>query len=106
MTFLQAVQALSEGVCEGIKRPDWKWYMKKEESYLTTTHGLSLAIESYLATDWELVGEVPQFEDVEVVRWQCLTCGYIEGDGRIPSPNSCCRSEERIKLTGTYKRPR
>jgi hypothetical protein len=49
----------------------------------------------------DALNPVPQYEDVEVVRFECLTCGFIEVED-CTSPNECCRNDARITLKGSY----
>lgn len=49
----------------------------------------------------EALNPEPQYEDVGVVRFECLTCGFIEVED-MQSPNECCRNDARITLRGTY----
>lgn len=50
----------------------------------------------------------PEMEEVEVVRYECATCGWVSGrvtDEVKECPCGTSQHKEFIKLTGTYKRP-
>jgi hypothetical protein len=65
-------------------------------------------ITSYL-DDWELIDPVPQHEEVEVVRWTCISqtgqCygQYLSQDEAMTKIASV--HDQIIKLTGNYQRP-
>ena len=122
MNFLEAVQALSDGRCKGITRPMLSGYARLNDDISTkdydySAYGVTSAlvwitgnspsylstfgIENYLATDWQLVDETPQFEEVEVVRWYCTSCKNSQG---MEGTNLCCELP-MVKLTDTYRRP-
>lgn len=58
----------------------------------------------------EALNPKPQYEDVEVVAWQCPTCDRLYSDEFIDRkfPSVCCNvansHKTLIKLTGTYRR--
>lgn len=82
LTFIEAVEALKEGRCEGIKRPQMDVkivcvpikYGENAGNILAWAgyDTLFMDIDFYSATDWILVDPTPQFEEVEVVRWLTL----------------------------------
>lgn len=52
---------------------------------------------------------VPQYEDVEVVAWQCPTCKRLYSDREHSKTLSACcdianEQDTLVKLTGTYRR--
>lgn len=78
MNFLDAVRALNEGRCEGIKRPNHINYVTLNYETLEYANGLFKPFTSEcLAEDWELVNEVKQYEVVEVERWL-----YVNSNGK------------------------
>src|SRR5574342_281655 len=77
MDFLQAVTELAAGRCKGIKREEWS-----KDSVLATNCGPIIkgelrfnsasyipCVTDFVNHDWQLVDPVPQYGDVEVVRW-------------------------------------
>ena len=84
MNFLQAVQALKEGKCGGIKL----------NSTFFNGDEFRVDLIELFSNNWELVNEVKQYEEVEVVRW-------LSYDGNLFLKQI---TDEDIKLTGKIKR--
>ena len=97
MNFLDAVKALQEGRCEGVKRKGWGFVYDSYADGINFNHD-KIAFEHFLAEDWQLVNEVKQYEEVEVVAYYDpeLEIFYKE-DVRPQRP--CI-----IELKGTIKR--
>src|SRR5512135_2316022 len=77
MNFIEAVEALKEGRCEAIK-PFAKnfgnpYHLKLDETgaliYPHYPKGTKLHVNS-ICGDWELVNPKPQYEEVEIKRWE------------------------------------
>jgi hypothetical protein len=107
MNFTEAVQALNDGRCEGIKKEGWLpdnyLVVDGDGCFLTFPNGTYIPfVCDFLADDWQLVNERPQMEEVEVVRWECDSCGATYVD--VPPPAICdilgCNNNTYIKLTG------
>lgn len=109
LTFLQAVKALKDGMCEGIRRPiQYPDYVSMQQNDLKTdvvsyrdSGFLSWVPENYLATDFELVNPKPRTEPVEcdpIWRHKTEKIIYFE-----EPPASL--ADNYVRVTGTYQLP-
>jgi hypothetical protein len=110
MNFLEAVQALEDGRCEGILHTNWvqklaPQFLVIEKNNLTWSGGhefLGFCVSQMLTNDWQLVNPIPQTETVEVKRFVNL----LTGDCRQPHMMDGLKDANRwVELTGTYERP-
>ena len=78
MNFLEAVKALNNGECEGIRHLNWTQKMtpqflcKGKDGCFAWSGGFpfeGFLVSQCTTDDWELVAPVPQTEDVEIKRW-------------------------------------
>jgi hypothetical protein len=104
MNFLEAVQALANGECEGIKRVGTFFSLHLEDHLLKDNDGdiFQPYLDSILPSDWELVNPKPQYEEVEVVRWLDIRTNITHTMGIDDEKN--LDPQIWVKLTGTYKR--
>jgi hypothetical protein len=108
MNFLQAVQVLKDGECEGIRKEGWGNWIHAVPDVLRWGKGGSigetpqLRTDDLLSDDWQLVNPKPQTEAVEVKRWFCKNC---ERSSQAKYVSGCCSDPCIVELTGTYERP-
>ena len=111
MNFVEAVRSLRNGECKGIKSPSLssavKGYDRTRDQF---DNGALCNLSTYLYDDWELVGLVPQTEDVEVKRWAVIApSGYCEvsyssQDIANTKAKDMGTGYHAIELTGHYHR--
>lgn len=106
MNFLEAVRALKEGKCEGIRRISWQdnvgYIYLYGSNKLFTTHGNYFSenvqiASNIIAEDWELVNSVKRYEEVEVVMYMS------KKDEAVIVKDVPTYSQNWIKLTGVIK---
>jgi hypothetical protein len=100
MNFIDAVRELSEGRCNKIKRDDTILHIGLGGMLYIRDVPYLAHITSYL-DDWELVDPVPQFEEVEVVRYLKESIDETYTFEQLGCPEDLTGY---IKLTGTYRR--
>ena len=109
MNFIDAVKALANGKCEGIKR-DCAVYKLDQNCVLRCEQkgndvGICISSDSILAENWQLVGEVKQYEEVKIkAKCEVSPNGTIilvvpESEQIAVYPGNVL-----IELTGTMKR--
>lgn len=117
MNFIEAVTALKEGRCEGIKRTGWYTpHLQIDNSAATSFRWAdggrnAFSLCDYLADDWQLVNERPQVEEVEAAPL-FRVINPVSGKN-YSLEHTLKRGEEVAKrhgfvcvpLTGTYTRP-
>jgi len=119
MNFIDAVQALQSGSCEGILHPQWTQkhepqYLvlscnKNELEWLSDCPFMGISISQMLADDWQMVA--PQTETVETEpMWGIAkkATGELTGD-LFPTEESAADNIRPnytpVKLSGIYTRP-
>lgn len=100
MNFIEAVAALNEGRCIGIKRAvDSRFILFRDNLF----YDISISVNDLLAEDWELVEPVKQYEEVKVERLLVIfpNGSEIIIDKKLKSqyPDACMF----VELTGTTK---
>lgn len=79
MNFIEAVQALKDGRCEGILHTDWSQhkpqYLVHRADTLTWNNGSSvpaytILISQFASQNWQLVNPRPLTETKEVIGWR------------------------------------
>jgi hypothetical protein len=99
MNFIEAVTALGNGECEGIKRSLWSadsvLIAVKEKIEFPNSISYIPYLMDFQYDDWELVNHIPATEEVEISKWYCPICNNIS--------NLPC-AHERVLLTGHYTR--
>jgi hypothetical protein len=118
MNFIEAVRALSNGECAGIRHLNWtqaympqyliidnlspwKWF-----AWAGNHPFLGFSLSQMLSDDWELVNPTPETEEVEVKRWLC-SCGNCYGhkvNAQMCKLGIECDGEV-VELVGHYTRP-
>lgn len=102
MNIIEAIDKLNTGRCIGIKNKtlygDRVYKLNGGGIFSFEDSAVFMGWETILSEDWELVGEVKQYEEVEVVKMYSESTGktypcWVEG---IPA--------DAIKLSGTIKR--
>jgi len=105
MNFLEAVQTLAEGGCEGIQLPSGLFTLRLKGGILMDENGVNFYpyYQTIASADWQLVGEKPQTETREVKRWVVIdktgaqATYYERSHAEENAPNSVV-----VELTGTY----
>jgi hypothetical protein len=67
---------------------------------------MNLIADSHLKKVRSVLNPPPVYEEVELKRWECKTCGAMFKTQAVNDGNSCCWGiDTLIPLTGTIKRP-
>lgn len=114
MNFLEAVQALKDGQCEGvsINKASFCKYSLTRQGWLGMDgeFGMQRSLDDYLADDWQLVNPRPLTETKEVKRWLHVQNGLEIGH----TDNQTVAQEWNdnpnygyavVELIGTYEAP-
>lgn len=109
MNFVDAVAALKNGECEGIRAEGWNsdnvLVIRAGELKLRQgLHYIPYAID--FSKDFQLVNPKPLTEKREVKRWICLECETaFEAHSPTVKAGECCTGKRLVELTGTYDAP-
>lgn len=115
MNIIEAVQALKDGLCDGIKRESWSGTILSLSSGIirqyngNDTDNIRRA-ENLIGDDWQLVNPKPQTETVEVKRWAKLDKNGNYHGGTFDKAQAERWSDSSknsfiVELTGTYEKP-
>jgi hypothetical protein len=104
VTFLEAVEALQSGECEGIRAAGWN-----SDNVLFVSGGKlqfrqGLAYIPYavdFSKQFQPVNPIPRTEKREVKRWFCTECKQSQG---FEGSATCCE-KPMVPLTGHYDAP-
>jgi hypothetical protein len=114
MNFIEAITALKDGLCEGVRRSGKTRMLKgnlhwdetgNDDEWDCTIPG----IESIIADDWELINPKPQMETITIKQWakfSVKTGGLLcigDEDNKPQSADSA--NFPVVEGTFTYERP-
>jgi hypothetical protein len=104
MDFLEAVKALKNRECEGIRPGLNALYIKLHDGILRWTGrgGSEIRADQFTSDQWVLVNPKPRTKEREVERWLCNQCQFITLLSHQICPQ-CLSNTPPVKLTGTYE---